>query len=106
MRLTEKIKVDGPGWLAARCASKLGPTTDWNFKIAAHTSPVYVRVAGKELFSAESAGYFLNLIAGAQLYVEQLATRPDGETFAKTLKVYTDARDVLHRRMHQHGIAH
>jgi hypothetical protein len=104
MRLTEKIKVPGPGWLAARCASQLGPITDWNFKIAAHTSPVYVRVPGKELFSAGAATYFLNLIDGAQMYVEKLATRPDAETFAKTLKVYADARAALHRRMHQHGI--
>lgn len=106
MRLTEKIKVPGPGWLAARCASQLGPVTDWNMKVAAHTSPIYVRIPGKELFSAEAASYFLNLIDGAQMYVERLATRPDATTFAKTLKVYADARATLHRRMHQHGVPH
>lgn len=46
MRLTEKIKVPGPGWLGARCSSQLGPVTDWNFKIAAHTSPIYVSMYG------------------------------------------------------------
>jgi hypothetical protein len=106
IRLTESIKVPGPGWLAARCSSKLGPTTDWNFKIAAHTSPVYVRVPGKDLFSAEAATYFLNLIEGAELYAQKLATRPDQDTFAKTLKFYAAAREALHRRMHQHGIPH
>jgi hypothetical protein len=104
IRLTEKIRVPGPGWLAARCASQFGPTTSWNFKIAAHTSPVYVRVPGKELFSPEAATYFLKLIDGAQLYVETLATRPDAEAFEKVRKVYTDARAALHRRMHQHGV--
>jgi hypothetical protein len=106
IRLTEKIKVEGPGWLAARCASQSGPTTSWRFKIAAHTSPVYVKVPARELFSPEAAAYFLKLIDGAQLYVETLATRPDPETFGRIRKVYTDARAELHRRMHQHGVAH
>jgi hypothetical protein len=106
MRLTEKIKVAGSGWLAARCASRLGPTTTWPFKIAAHTSPVYVRVPGKDLFSPEAATYFLKLIEGAQMYVDTLATRPDAETYAKIRKVYTDARSELHRLMHLHGVSH
>ena len=106
MRLTEKVKVPGPGWLAARCASQWGPTTSWYLKIAAHTSPVYVRVPGRDLFSSEAANYFLQLIDGAQTYVETLATRPEPETFARIRKVYTDARAELHRRMHQHGVAH
>jgi hypothetical protein len=106
MHLAEKIYVDGPGWLAARCSSQSGPTSSWLFKIAAHTSPVYVQVPGRELFSPEAAAYFLNLIDGAQMYVETLATRPDAETFARIRKVYTDARAQLHRRLHQHGVPH
>jgi hypothetical protein len=106
IRLTEKIKVDGPGWLAARCSSESGPTSSWRFKIAAHTSPVYVQVPGRELFSPEAATYFLQLIDGAQLYVDTLATRPDPEAHARIRKVYTDARAALHRRMHQHGVPH
>ena len=106
IHLTEKVKVPGPGWLAARAASQLGPTTMWDFKIAAHTSPVYVRVPGKDLFSPEAATYFLQLIDGSQMYVETLATRPDPETFAKIRKIFTDARAALHRRWHQQGIPH
>jgi hypothetical protein len=106
IHLTEKVKVEGPGWLAARCSSQSPRTTNWNFKIAAHTSPVYVQVPGRELFSPEAAAYFLKLIDGAQMYVETLATRPDAETFGRVRKVYTDARAELHRRMHQHGIPH
>jgi hypothetical protein len=106
MHLTEKVKVPGPGWLAARCASKLGPTTSWRLKIAAHTSPVYIKVARRDLFSPEAAQYFLQLIDGSQAYVETIATRPDPETFARIRKVYTDARAALHQRMHQHGVPH
>ncbi len=106
IHLAEKIRVEGPGWLAARCSSQSGPTSSWLFKIAAHTSPVYVQVSGRDLFSPEAAAYFLNLIDGAEMYVETLATRPDPETFARIRKVYTDARAELHRRMHQHGVPH
>jgi hypothetical protein len=103
IHLREKIEIPGPGWLAARCSSKFGPVTRFHFKIAAHTSPVYVQVPGRDLFSPEAAAYFLQLIDGAQTYVETLATRPDAETFAKVRKVYTDARAKLRERMHQHG---
>jgi hypothetical protein len=106
LHLAEKVKVAGPGWLAARCSSPVGPTTSWRFKIAAHTSAVYVNMPGRDLFSPEAAAYFLKLIDGAQLYVETLATRPDAQAFARVRKIYTDARVELHRRMHQHGIPH
>ena len=106
MHLAEKVKVQGPGWLAARCSSQSGPTTVWEFKVAAHTSAVYVKVPGRELFSPEAAAYFLKLIDGAQLYVDTVATRPDPEAYGRVRKVYTDARAELHRRMHQHGVAH
>jgi hypothetical protein len=104
--LAEKIRVQGPGWLAARCSSQSGPTSSWMFKIAAHTSPIFVQVPGRELFSPEAAAYFLNLIDGAQLYVDTLATRPHPETYSRVRKVYIDARAELHRRMHQHGVPH
>jgi hypothetical protein len=65
-----------------------------------------VQVPGRELFSPEAATYFLQLIDGAQLYVDTLATRPEAEDLARIRKVYADARAELHRRMHQHGAPH
>jgi hypothetical protein len=104
--LNEKIHVPGPGWIAARGISHHGPVTNWNFHVAAHTSPVYVRVPGQDLFSAASAAYMLTLIDGAQTWVEGLATRPDPGQFEKIRKVFLDAREIMHRRLHQHGIQH
>ena len=71
--LREKIQVDGPGWLAARCISKTGLTTAWHFKVLAHTSPVYIQVLGQEQFSESAAAYLMTLIEGAQTWVETLA---------------------------------
>jgi hypothetical protein len=106
MHLSEKVRVPGSAWLAARCASRLGPTTAWALGIQAHTSPVYVKVAGQELFSAPAAAYMLTLIEGAETWVENLAIRPDPERLARVRKVFRDAREQLHRRLHEHGMAH
>lgn len=106
MSLSEEVKVPGPGWLAARCSSHIGPTTVWRYKIAAHTSPVYVRVMGQELFSPPAAAYFMKLIDFAETYVKTLAIRPEASQYAKILELYSQAREELHRRMHQHGMEH
>lgn len=106
MILREKVHVEGAGWIAARCASRFGPTTEWQLRICAHTSPVYVRMQGQEVFSAPGLAYMLTLIEGARTWVETLATRPDPERFEHIRKTLTDAREVLHRRMHEHGINH
>lgn len=97
MVLKEKIQVTGPGWIAARCSSHL---TQWvDSKILAQTSPIYLAVPGKDLFSAPVASYMLTLIDGAQTWVEPLATRPDAERFARILKVFKDARAEVHRSL-------
>jgi hypothetical protein len=106
LMLTEKIRVPGPGWIAARCSSQLGPVTSWEFMVQAHTSPVYLVVPGQEVFSPQSAAYMLALIDGSQAFVENLAVRPDAERFAQVRKVFEDARGQLHRRLHAHGLSH
>jgi hypothetical protein len=102
MILQEKVPVSGPGWLAARCASRLRSA---DARIAAHTSPVYVVAPGQELFSAPTAAYMLTLIDGAESWVKKLAVRPDPERYSRVLKVFTDARERLHRRLDEHGRA-
>ena len=106
MTLSEKIRVSGPGWLAARCSSQLGPVTSWEFMVQAHTSPVYLVAPGQELFSADTAAYMLALIDGSQTFVDNLAVRPNAERLAATRKVFEDARTTLHRRLHEHNIPH
>ncbi|HSB12953.1 MAG TPA: CehA/McbA family metallohydrolase [Bryobacteraceae bacterium] len=103
MAFSESVKVQAPGWLTARCSSTLGPSLSARFGIAAHTSPVYLSVAGEEQFSEPALTYLLTLVEGTRGYVEKLATRPDTESFARVLKVFADAREHLHRRLHEQG---
>jgi len=48
----------------------------------------------------------LTLIDGAREWMENLATRPDPERFEQVRKVFCDARDRLHRKLHEQRIEH
>jgi phospholipid N-methyltransferase len=104
LTLKETLRVPGSCWLAARCASRVEPAH--SLRVAAHTSPIYVGVRGEELFSPTVAAYLLTLIEGSEAWVQNLATRPDPQRFASILKVFSEARERLHRRLHAHGIKH
>ena len=103
LRLRDTVRVQGPGWLAARCVSRV-PNRER--RIAAHTSPVYLVAPGEDLFSAPAAAYMLTLIEGSELWTRDMATRPDAARLARVLDVFTTARARLHQRLHQHGIPH
>jgi hypothetical protein len=100
MTMREKVTLGGPGWLAARCSSRVAAA---RFGVAAHTSPVYFTVPGSELFSGPAAAYFLKLIEGTQLYVDNLATRPDAERLERIRKTLREAHAELHRRVERNA---
>jgi hypothetical protein len=100
MKLAERVTVPGPGWLAARCGSRVAST---RFGVAAHTSPVYLTVPGRELFSAPAAAYFLKLIEGSQIYMERLAIRPEQHRHQQMLRALAEAHAKLHRRFEKRG---
>ncbi|MBI4890407.1 MAG: CehA/McbA family metallohydrolase [Acidobacteria bacterium] len=95
----ETVRVPGTGWLAARCSSRMPAA---RFGVAAHTSPVYVVVPGEELFSGPAAAYFLKLIEGTQIYVENLAARPDRERLERIRQTLREAHERLHARLPPH----
>jgi hypothetical protein len=99
MKLSERVAVKGAGWLAARCVSRVPAA---RFGVSAHTSPVYVTIPGEDVFSAPAAAYFLKLIEGTQIYVQNLGVRPGKERFERVAKVLSDAHARLHARMEKH----
>jgi hypothetical protein len=109
MKLQDNIKVDGPAWLAARCSSRFStaPASDgYPFRVCAHTSPVYVKVSGQELFSPPAASYMLQLLQSSLTWLDNLAIRPDPEQFQRIRKVFIDAQERLHQRLHAQAIPH
>ncbi len=121
LRLRGSLKIESDTWLAARCG---GPDYTvirhhdwWKRGVMAHTSPIYIAVGGAyELFSPSDAQYMLTLIEGGLTYIRRLAPRrnPDHTTHHHTHQdhqafleePYRQAREAIHRRMHQLGVPH
>jgi hypothetical protein len=102
-QLDEAIQVPGSAWVAARVTSTTHGWVGSPRIVAAHTTPVYVVAGGEELFSPNDASFMLRIVEGGLAWVDTLATRADPERHARNRKVFEDARDRLHARLHAHG---
>ncbi len=123
LRLSETLEVAAPTWLAARCG---GPTyfdapehhDVWHRQRFAHTSPVYVADGDAEwsMWSDATAQYMLTLIDGSLDYIRHRSTQyPAGHAShhhgeadhgAFLERPFHEAREAIHRRMHQLGVPH
>ena len=122
LRLSAQVKVEGHSWLAARCSGP-GYTQSvqhydgWGRGIMAHTSPVYL-ACGSEwwMFDQETAQYMLTLVEGSLHYIRHNSrqhlgsnvTHHHGEVdhIAYLERPFVEAREAIHRRMHQLGVPH
>jgi len=123
LRVRTTLKIDGTTWLCARCA---GPQytavkhyDSWGRGIMAHTSPVYIACGGPyDLFNPDTLHYMLTLIDGSLQYVRKRAPQwghcqtthhhggSDEEHLAYLERPFREAREAIHRKMHEHGIPH
>jgi hypothetical protein len=121
LRVRARVRVDGHTWICARAAGpgyQAMPHRDvWARGAFAHTSPVYVACGG-EYALADPAGlqYMLTLVDGSLEYIRDLAPHdrtartlhhhgePDHQAFLE--RPFLEAREALHRRLHQLGLAH
>jgi hypothetical protein len=99
LEIRTQIPVEGPGWIAARCASTLKKYHTWPGYLAAHTSPVYIAVSGKRLFSPSDATYMLTLIDGGLTYLDTLSVRYSEKRHREMKAVYRKAIAALRARM-------
>ncbi|HET7771000.1 MAG TPA: CehA/McbA family metallohydrolase [Chloroflexota bacterium] len=104
--LRAPVNVPGSAWIAARVASRMTRWIGSPRLVAAHTSPVYVVAGGRELFSPSDATYMLTLLEGGLTWLDTLSIPADPERHARNRKVFEDARDHLHGRLHAHGHDH
>jgi hypothetical protein len=74
--------------------------------IAAHSSPVMVRVGGSNVFSAPDALVTLDQIEGALAYLDTVGTRAEDEVYKRMRLKLTAAYGTLHRELHQRGHFH
>ena len=100
------LSVPGSAWIAGRVSSQMDRWIGSPRRVAAHTSPVYVVAGGQELFSPSDATYMLTLLEGGLTWLDTLSIPADPERHARNRKVFEDARDHLHGRLHSHAHTH
>jgi hypothetical protein len=99
--LSETIRIAGTSWVAARCTGADGHPGS---HLAAHTSPVYVNVAGSpRLFEGPAAQHMLALVEGGIEYLNTLATVFDESSRKRMVKVFQEARRELRERLAVEG---
>src|SRR5262249_8610120 len=100
-RLSRTVKLDGPSWFAVRIDS----TTKNEFErvLFAHTSPVYVDVAGQRVFDVEAARDLLRQLEEAQADIRARGQFSNAQASERVLAVYQQAARDLTDRLKQRG---
>jgi hypothetical protein len=88
LSLSEDVEIDRPGWLAARCVSEHTTWHCWPIKFGAHTSPVYVEVAGSEVFDGPTAEYLITVLEGGITWLNTLAIPANAERHVAIRRVF------------------
>ena len=100
LKLSASVTVPGSGWLAARCVSQSRAWSVWPQHIAAHTSAVYVKAGGADVFDNPTAEYLITTMEGGIAWLDTLATRDSPERHAAIRAVFEDAVAQVRARMH------
>ena len=97
------IQVNESTWIALRVRAGYDGAL---YDIAAHSSCVQVRVAGRRPFLQADAIAVLEQIEGAIAFVDTLAPRPEARQYKKIRATLEAAHNQLHQLMHRQGVFH
>ena len=97
------VKMEKSGWLALLVR---GGYADKPEIVAAHSSPVMVKVEGTPLLAAADGVTILEQIEGALAYLDTVGTRAEDRIYKRMRLVLESAHRSLHNRMHQLGYFH
>ncbi|MCC6629831.1 MAG: CehA/McbA family metallohydrolase [Chloroflexi bacterium] len=121
LRLTARVAVDGHTWLAARArgpeVAQVHHHDGWQRGVFAHTSPIYVACGSDwQMHSPATSQYMLTLIEGTLTYIRQhspqyrpgTVTHHHGESDHQAYleRPFHQAREAIHRRLHDLGLPH
>jgi hypothetical protein len=99
LKLSAPISVSGSGWLAARCVSESKAWSVWPQHIAAHTSAVYLKAGGADLFDNPTAEYLITTMEGGIAWLDTLATRDTPDRHAAIKGVFEEAIAQVRARL-------
>ena len=97
------FKVTKSSWIALMIR---GQYPDKPEIIAAHTSPVMIKVKDSPMLVAEDALTILDQVEGAMAYLDTIGTRAEDKVFKRMKLVLTSAHRTIHNRMHEMGYFH
>jgi hypothetical protein len=97
------FKVSKSSWIALMVRGKYPDKPEI---IAAHTSPVMIKLEDSPMLVAEDALTILDQVEGAMAYMDTIGTRAEDKAFKRMKMVLTSAHRTLHNRMHEKGIYH
>ncbi|MBL8800198.1 MAG: CehA/McbA family metallohydrolase [Planctomycetia bacterium] len=94
--LTHEVRIDEPGWLAVRIDT--ANRNEFELPLFAHTSPIYVDLAGQRTFQAEAARLLLKSLEEARGDIRAKGKFSAPEAERKVLRLYEQAAEELTKR--------
>ena len=93
--LTERVRIEGSGWLAARVGSDSFIHSAFATSMGAHSSPVYLDVAGRRPWNEEDAAVIGTIIDGSRTWVETIAATRSAAERAELADYLASSRKAL-----------
>jgi hypothetical protein len=103
------MAIDAPSWLALRTPPPPVPSdpqlqepvavNEFGGQLFAHTSPIYVQLAGQGVFDAATAAGLVDEMKSDMRKIDAQATFDDMAQRRQVLAVYEEAIDVLEKRL-------
>ena len=97
------VRISKSSWLALLVR---GHYADKPEIIAAHSSPVMIRLDESPILAAADAVTILEQIEGAMAYLDTVGTRAEAVAYKRMRLVLQSAHRSLHNRLHQLGYFH
>ena len=112
-QMEHRVAIAEPAWLAVRTppppvpergvAAEDVPANEYGGKLFSHTSPIYVHVAGREVFHAETArGLLAEMESDWQQIEKQAVFANDGQR-EQVKRVYDEATERLQSLLQEHA---
>lgn len=98
-----RVKVTKSSWIAILVR---GNYPDKPEIIAAHSSPVMIKLKDVPIMVEADALTILEQVEGAMAYLDTIGTKADDKIFKRMKMVLTSAHRSLHNRMHEMGYFH
>jgi hypothetical protein len=99
--IEREITVDGPGWFAARVETDT--KNELGKQLFAHTSPVYVEMAGRRVFDVESARALLTQMEDGRADIRARGRFSSDAARDRLLAMYDEAMRDLAERVGKRG---